>query len=91
MAMRFKTRKRLALLVLFFGMPLYVIVAVNLVALVPPLPKLVELAMFIFLGVAWIFPLKPLFLGIAREDPEAGGGAGAGAEPGPGQTQKAPR
>ena len=40
--------------------------------------------LLVFLGVAWIFPLKPLFLGIARPDPEASVEA-------PGKNEEAPR
>lgn len=69
--MKFKTRKRLALLVLVVGMPLYVILAVTILSAVQGLPKLVELVVYVVVGVAWIFPFKRLFLGIAREDPDA--------------------
>ena len=68
--MKFKTRRRLALLVLLVGMPIYVIVAVTLLTAMQGLPKLVELAVYVIVGVAWVFPLKPLFLGIARPDPD---------------------
>lgn len=68
--MKFKTRKRLAILVLVVGMPLYVIAAVTIVGLFDRPPILVELAVYVGLGVAWILPLKPLFLGIARPDPD---------------------
>lgn len=73
--MKFKTRRRLALLVLLVGMPVYVIVAVTIVGLFDRLPKALEFVLYVFLGVAWIFPLKPLFLGIARPDPDEAGPA----------------
>ena len=74
--MTFKTRKRLALLVLVVGMPLYVIAAVALVAQFDRPPILLELAIYIGLGVAWILPFKRLFLGIARPVPDAPGEGG---------------
>ncbi len=51
-------------------MPVYAITAAILLSFVQGLPKLVELALYVFVGVAWIFPLKPLFLGVGRADPD---------------------
>ncbi len=70
MAMKFKTRKRLAILVLLVGLPLYIVLAVTLVAMLPPMHKLVELVLYIALGMAWALPLKPLFKGVGRPDPD---------------------
>ena len=67
--MKFKTRKRLALLVLVVGMPLYVIAAVTIVNLFGRPPILAELAIYVGLGIVWILPFKRLFLGIAGPDP----------------------
>lgn len=69
--MTFKTRKRLALLVLIVGLPLYVVAAVVIVNLFDRPPILLELAIYIGLGVLWALPFKRLFLGIARPDPDA--------------------
>lgn len=71
MALRYKTRKRLALLVLFIGLPLYIIVAVNLVGVFDRPPILLELFIYVALGVMWAFPLKAVFKGIGQPDPEA--------------------
>jgi hypothetical protein len=74
MALAYKTRRRLALLVLVVGLPLYIIVAVNLVdwasARWGRLPFLAELGVFIGLGILWAMPLKSLFRGIGQPDPE---------------------
>ncbi len=86
--MTFKTRKRLALLVLIVGMPLYVVAAVTLVGQFERPPILAELAIYVGLGVLWILPFRRLFLGIARPDPEdASLGAGAAG----GKNEEAPR
>ena len=71
MALTYKTRRRLALLVLCVGLPAYIVVAVSLVAMIerPSLP--VELAIYVGLGILWIVPLRPLFLGIGQPDPNA--------------------
>ncbi|SMH34849.1 DUF2842 domain-containing protein [Maritimibacter sp. HL-12] len=69
--MTFKARKRLAIAVLVIGLPLYIVVAVNLVDLFETRPPiLVELVIYIGLGVAWMLPLRKLFLGVARPDPD---------------------
>jgi hypothetical protein len=69
--MKFKTRKRLALAVLVLGLPLYIVLAAVIVGMFERPPILVELAVYIGLGVLWALPLKRLFLGIARPDPDA--------------------
>lgn len=68
--MTFKARKRLAILVLVLGLPAYIILAVVIVGLFERPPILLELAIYIGLGVVWILPLKRLFLGVARPDPD---------------------
>ncbi|MDF1726592.1 MAG: DUF2842 domain-containing protein [Sulfitobacter sp.] len=70
MAMSYKARKRWAVAVLILGLPIYIIVAVNLVALFDRPPLLLELAVYVGLGVLWAFPLKSLFKGIGQPDPD---------------------
>ena len=71
MALRYKTRKWLALLILIVGLPLYIIVAVNLVALFERPSILLELAIYVGLGIVWAIPLKAVFKGIGQPDPDA--------------------
>jgi hypothetical protein len=71
MSMTYKTRRRLALLVLCVGLPAYIVVAVSLVALIDRPSVLVELAIYIGLGILWVVPLRPIFLGIGQPDPNA--------------------
>ena len=71
MAISYKTRRRLALLVLCVGLPTYIVVAVTLVNLIERPSVLVELAIYLGLGVLWTLPMRPLFLGIGQADPEA--------------------
>jgi Protein of unknown function (DUF2842) len=74
MALGYKNRRRLALLVLVVGLPLYIILAVNLVdwasARWGRLPFAAELGVFIGLGILWAMPLRSLFRGIGQPDPE---------------------
>ena len=75
MALSHKTRKRLSILILLVGIPVYIGIAVGAMGLYydrfgqPPL--LVELAVYVLLGVFALFPLKPIFLGTSRPDPDA--------------------
>jgi hypothetical protein len=78
MALSYKTRKRLALLVLMIGLPLYIVVAVTVVGWFDRPPIWAELLLYVALGVIWALPFRAIFLGIGRADPEAeGGDAGA--------------
>lgn len=70
MALSYRTRKRLALAVLVLGLPAYIVVAVSLVNLIDRPSLLVELGIYVGLGVLWILPLRPLFLGIGQPDPD---------------------
>lgn len=75
MALSYKTRKRLSLFILVIGLPSYIVVAVSLMNWLYPDPMnkpsiLVELAIYIGLGMIWAFPLRRVFLGIGQADAE---------------------
>lgn len=69
--MTYKTRKRLALLSLVVGMPIYIIIAVTIMSQAPRFPMVLELLTYVVLGIGWIFPLKRIFMGIGQPDPDA--------------------
>ncbi len=71
MALSYKTRRRLSLLILVIGVPLYIIVAVNVVGLFDRPSIWVELAVYVALGVLWVVPLKAVFKGVGQADPDA--------------------
>ncbi len=70
MALSWKARRRWALVVLVVGLPVYIVLAVNLVDLFDRPHFLVEFAIFAGLGVLWALPLKGLFRGISQPEPE---------------------
>lgn len=75
MALSYKARKRWALVVLVFGIPAYIIMAVTILNWLYPDPDAkpsfgMELAIYVGLGVLWAFPLKAIFKGIGQEDPD---------------------
>ncbi|MFN6924985.1 MAG: DUF2842 domain-containing protein [Tabrizicola sp.] len=71
MALSYKARKRWALVILLVGMPIYVVMAVNLIDLIerPSVP--VELAIYVGLGFLWALPFRFIFRGIGQADPDA--------------------
>ncbi|HEY6919330.1 MAG TPA: DUF2842 domain-containing protein [Tabrizicola sp.] len=71
MALSYKARRRWALVILLVGLPLYVVVAVNLVALFERPSVLVELAVYVALGFLWALPFRFIFRGIGQPDPDA--------------------
>ncbi|ESW61620.1 MAG: hypothetical protein Q27BPR15_05405 [Rhodobacter sp. CACIA14H1] len=71
MALTYKTRRRLSLLILLVGLPLYIIVAVNVVGLFDRPPIWLELLVYVGLGILWALPFKAVFKGIGQADPEA--------------------
>ncbi|MEC8042251.1 MAG: DUF2842 domain-containing protein [Pseudomonadota bacterium] len=71
MALSYKARRRLSLLVLLVGLPAYIVAAVSIVSLFDRPSILVELMVYIGLGVIWAVPLKKVFKGIGQADPNA--------------------
>lgn len=71
MALSYKSRRRWSLIVLLIGLPLYIVVAVSVVGLFNRPPLLVELLIYVVLGFLWIVPLRFVFSGVARSDPDA--------------------
>ncbi len=66
----YKARRRLSLLILLLGLPLYIVVAVNVIALFDRPSILVEVLVYVSLGVLWAFPFKYVFRGVGQADPE---------------------
>lgn len=66
----YKARRRLSLLILLVGLPLYVVVAVNVIALFNRPSILVEVIVYVSLGVLWAFPFKYIFRGVGQAEPE---------------------
>jgi hypothetical protein len=81
MTLSYKNRKRLSLLILLVGMPMYVVVAVTLVNMLDRPPFLLELAIYVGLGVLWAIPFRSVFRGIGQVDPDV-------AKTNPGQSEK---
>lgn len=72
MALSYRNKKRLALFILVIGLPVYIVLAVTLVGLIERPSLWLELAIYIGIGLLWIFPLKKVFLGVGQADPDQG-------------------
>lgn len=69
MALSYKARKRLALLILLVGLPAYIAACWFLVSLFDRPNMVVELGIYIGLGLLWAWPFKAVFRGIGQPDP----------------------
>ena len=69
MALSYKTRRRLSLLILLVALPAYIVVAVTLVGLIDRPSVLAELGIYLGLGLVWILPFRAVFRGIGQPDP----------------------
>ena len=65
----YRTRRRLALLVLIVGIPVYIVLATTIVTLFDRPPILLELLIYVVLGIVWALPLRAVFKGVGREAP----------------------
>ena len=68
--MDLKARKRWSLVILLIGLPLYIMAAVSLANWIDRTwgrqPILIELAVYIGLGILWIMPFRRVFRGIGK-------------------------
>ncbi len=70
MTIGYKNRRRISLILLLVGLPIYIIFAINLVALFERPSILIELFIYLGLGIVWAFPFKFIFKGIGQADPD---------------------
>ena len=53
---------------LLVGLPVYVVAAVTVMTALDRPPLLVELAVYVGLGLLWALPLRSVFRGVGREE-----------------------
>ena len=71
MALTYKTRRRLSLLILLVGMPAYIAVAWWVMSMFERPGIWLEFAIYIVLGILWVLPFKAVFKGVGQADPDA--------------------
>ena len=70
MNINYKNRRRISLILLLVGLPVYVILAINILAFFERPSILLEVIIYLSLGIIWALPFKFIFKGIGQADPE---------------------
>lgn len=70
MALSYKARRRWSLVILLIGLPLYIVAAVTVVNWLDRPSILIELVVYVALGVVWALPFKFVFKGVGQADPD---------------------
>ena len=73
MALSYKARRRLSLVVLLVWLPLFIVIAVTVMNALPRQPFWLELVIYIVLGIGWALPFKFVFKGVGKADPDEHG------------------
>ena len=68
--MSYKLKRRLSLLILLVGLPVYIVLIVNLISSFDRPNFVVELLIYLLSGVVWAFPLKSVFRGVGQAEEE---------------------
>lgn len=71
MALSYKSRRRWSLVILLLGLPAYIITCVTIINALDRPSILLELGIYVVLGVLWAVPFKFVFRGIGQADPDA--------------------
>lgn len=71
MALSYKARRRLSLVILILGLPLYIGVVWGIMGVLDRPPIWLELLIYVGLGFLWALPFKFVFKGVGQADPEA--------------------
>ena len=66
--MSYKLKRRLSLLILVVGLPVYIVLIVNLISSFDRPNFVVELLIYLLSGVVWAFPLKSVFRGVGQAE-----------------------
>ena len=66
--MSYKLKRRLSLFILIVGLPLYVILIVNLISSFDRPNFLVELFIYLLSGIVWALPLRSIFRGVGQAE-----------------------
>ena len=66
--MSYKLKRRLSLFILIVGLPVYVILIVNLISSFDRPNFLVELLIYLLSGIVWALPLRSVFRGVGQAE-----------------------
>ena len=70
MKLKYKYRRKLALLILIVGLPLYIVAVVSALDFIDRQTIFIEVSIYLLLGIVWALPFKFIFQGIGQSDPD---------------------
>ena len=70
MVLSYKARRRWSLVILLIGLPVYVVASISILSLFERPSILLELFIYIALGILWALPFKYVFRGVGQNDPD---------------------
>lgn len=70
MALSYKARRRWSLIILLIGLPVYIVASISILSLFERPSILLELFIYIALGILWALPFKYVFRGVGQNDPD---------------------
>ncbi len=62
-----KLKKRFSLLILLVGLPVYIILSITVLNFLDRPPIIVELGIYLILGILWALPFKYIFRGVGKD------------------------
>ena len=68
--MSYRLRRILSVFVLLIALPIYVVIVISVMALFERPTLIIDMLIYLALGVVWAFPLKSVFMGVGQEDPD---------------------
>lgn len=71
MALSWKARRRWSLVILLIGLPIYIVASISIFNWLGRPGFLVELLIYVVLGIAWALPFRAVFRGVGKPDPDA--------------------
>jgi hypothetical protein len=71
MALSHKAKRRWSLVILLVGLPIWIILASSAMTAFGRPPILVELLVYMALGIVWALPFRNVFRGVGQKDPNA--------------------
>ncbi|MBM7069842.1 DUF2842 domain-containing protein [Actibacterium sp. 188UL27-1] len=70
MALSYKARRGWALVILLIGLPVYIVAVITVKDWLDRPSILIDLLIYLSLGIVWILPFRFIFRGIGQADPD---------------------
>lgn len=73
MALSYRAKRRWSLVILLIGLPVWIVLASSAMTWLGRPPILVELLVYMALGVIWAMPFRSVFRGVGQAPPDSEG------------------